>query len=401
MPPVPRLSGASAVPGATAGSGLRVLLVEDDDGDALIVEDLLETAAAPFHLTHVRSLAEAVEVAAEHDCALLDLNLPDATGVTGLERLRAAGNLAILVLTGLDDERRGIEALAAGAQDYLIKGHVDGSLLARSIRYAVERRRAQDAHRQLALARVQAAENARLERGLLPTPLVGDASLEIAAHYRAGRRRALLGGDFYDVVEDRDDVVHALIGDVCGHGPDEAALGVALRIAWRTLVLSGAEPDAVFPTLQEVLAAERTASGVFTTLATLALDADRRGLTLRSAGHPAPLLLERGGARSLATRPGGPPIGVVDGARWTASRVELPPDWALLLYTDGVIEGRVGEGAQRLGEQRLLQLVSEARAAHPGDAQAVVQAVVERAEQLNGGPLLDDVALVLVASSGG
>ena len=142
MPPVPRLSGASAVPGATAGSGLRVLLVEDDDGDALIVEDLLETAAAPFHLTHVRSLAEALELAAEHDCALLDLNLPDATGVTGLERLRAAGNLAILVLTGLDDERRGIEALAAGAQDYLIKGHVDGSLLARSIRYADRRRRA-------------------------------------------------------------------------------------------------------------------------------------------------------------------------------------------------------------------------------------------------------------------
>src|SRR3954454_13971696 len=258
MPSAPRMSGASVPQDVVPGRPLRVLLVEDDEGDALIVEDLLDDSAATVQLLHVRTLAEALDVAGGHDCALLDLNLPDTTGIAGLQRLReAAADLAILVLTGLDDERRGIEALAAGAQDYLIKGHVDGALLARSIRYAVERRRAEDAHRQLSLARVQASENARLERGLLPTPLIGDAALEVVAHYRAGRRRALLGGDFYDVVQDAAGAVHAIIGDVCGHGPDEAALGVALRIAWRTLVLSSTADDAVLATLQEVLAAER------------------------------------------------------------------------------------------------------------------------------------------------
>src|SRR3954451_20399367 len=301
MPSAPRMSGASVPEDVVPGRPLRVLLVEDDDGDALIVEDLLEESAAAVTLLHVRTLAEAMDVAAGHDCALLDLNLPDATGIDALRRLRgAAAETAILVLTGLDDERRGVEALAAGAQDYLIKGHVDRPLLGRSIRYAVERRRAEDAERQLTLARVQAAENARLERGLLPTPLVGDRRLEIAAHYRARRRRALLGGDFYDVVEDGDGVVHALIGDVCGHGPDEAALGVALRIAWRTLVLSNTPDEAVLPTLQEVLAAEREDASVFTTLATVALDRPRTGLGLRTAGHPSPLLLAGDVASPLA-----------------------------------------------------------------------------------------------------
>src|SRR4051794_5444999 len=262
---------------ALAARPLRVLLVEDDDGDAVLVEDLLEESAAPFTVQHVRTLAEALEAAEGHDCALLDLNLPDATGIDGLLALRSAvDELAILVLTGLADERRGIEALAAGAQDYLVKGRVDGGLLARSIRYAVERRRAEDAERQLALARMQESENARLERGLLPTPLVSDRTLRIATHYRAGRRRALLGGDFYDIVEDREGAIHAIIGDVCGHGPDEAALGVALRIAWRTLVLSGVAADEVLPRLQDVLYAERHAAGVFTTLAEVTLAPDRR-----------------------------------------------------------------------------------------------------------------------------
>src|SRR3954452_15483921 len=181
MPSIPRMSGP-LLSGQAAAAPLRVLLIEDDDGDALLVEDLLEESAAPIVVQHVRTLAEAVEVAPAHDCALLDLNLPDATGIEGLRGLRGvADELAILVLTGLADEQRVIEALAAGAQDYLVKGLVDGALLARSIRYAVERRRAEHAQRQLAVARMQASENARLERGLLPTPLIAGKDLRIAA----------------------------------------------------------------------------------------------------------------------------------------------------------------------------------------------------------------------------
>ena len=127
-----------------------------------------------MELTRARTLAEAAGAGlAGFDCVLLDLDLPDAQGLDGLRDLRAlAPELAVLVLTGLDDERRGVEAVAAGAQDYLVKGTTSGVLLARSLRYAVERRRAELTQQQLSIAQLEARENARLERGLLPAPLV-------------------------------------------------------------------------------------------------------------------------------------------------------------------------------------------------------------------------------------
>src|SRR5215213_5775356 len=272
---------------------MRVLLVEDDDGDALIVEEELELSGAQVQLGRARTLAEAAAAhLATYDCALLDLNLPDAAGLEGLQRLRElAPGLAVLVLTGFDDERRGVEAVAAGAQDYLVKGATSGVLLARALRYAVERRRAELTQQQLSIARLEARENARLERGLLPEPLVSDPTLELATHYRPGRRRALLGGDFFDAVERPDGTVHTVIGDVSGHGPDEAALGVCLRIAWRTLVLAGVPVDRLLGALQDVLLVERHAAHVFTTLCMVSLAPDRSRATVRLAGHPPPLLL--------------------------------------------------------------------------------------------------------------
>jgi serine phosphatase RsbU (regulator of sigma subunit) len=382
----------------TATRPLRILLVEDDEGDALIVRLLFEETHTAVELTHVMTVRDAEPIAGDYDCALLDLGLPDASGLEGLERLRAAADdVAILVLTGMADEERGIAALAAGAQDYLIKGHVDGELLARSVRYAVERRRADAARRELSLAQLQAAENARLERGLLPTPLVSDSRMRIATQYVAGRRRALLGGDFFDIVEDDKGCLHAIIGDVSGHGPDEAAVGVCLRIAWRTLVLSSVETDALLPTLQQVLEAERFDRSVFSTIATLAIEPDRSTMTLRTAGHPSPLLLPAAGApRPLVDGAGGPPLGVLADAEWEAATIPLEPGWSVLLYTDGLVEGYHTDGG-RVGEHRLAELVVEARARNPEPA-AMVRHLVERAEELNAGPLRDDVALVLLSA---
>jgi serine phosphatase RsbU (regulator of sigma subunit) len=288
-----------------------------------------------------------------------------------------------------------VEAVGAGAHDYLIKGQVDGNLLMRSIRYAVERRRSERSEQQLALARLHAQENARLERGLLPAPLVDDPRLELASHYLPGRRRALLGGDFYDAVQAPDGVVHAVIGDVCGHGPDEAALGVCLRIAWRTLILGGREPDELLSTLQAVLIAERHDTSVFTTLAMLTIAPDRRTAELRVAGHPVPLLIEDGTIASLPRAQGGPPLGVIAEARWPVQRLELPAEWSILLFTDGLIEGRTGDGPGRLGDDGLVRLLEGARDATE-NAGALLRHVVGAAEAMNGGPLLDDVAAVLI-----
>jgi serine phosphatase RsbU (regulator of sigma subunit) len=378
---------------------MRVLLVEDDDGDALIVEEELELSGARVGVDRARTLAHASAAdLARFDCVLLDLNLPDAEGLQALRELRTlAPRVAVVVLTGLDDERRGVEAVAAGAQDYLVKGTTGGVLLGRALRYAVERRRAELTQQELSIAQLEARENARLERGLLPAPLVSDPAYELATHYRPGRRRALLGGDFFDAVQTPDGSVHTVIGDVCGHGPDEAALGVSLRIAWRTLVLAGVPVEEILHRLQDVLVVERHADHVFTTVCMVSLEPGGAAASIRLAGHPPPLLLADGAVGEPPTTEPGPPLGIVADAAWPAAELTLPDAWSLLLYTDGVTEGRVGDGPARLGQDGLAEMVRTAEAHALGEPQQLVRLLVECAEELNGGPLADDVALVLMA----
>jgi serine phosphatase RsbU (regulator of sigma subunit) len=390
-----------------AGSGvlvtaLRVLLVEDDDGDAFLFEELLHDADLEVAVVRERTVADAAsQLPGDVACVVLDLGLPDADGLAALHRLReAAPDVPMLVLTGLSDSARGLEAVAAGAQDYLVKGRVDGELLARSIRYAIERQRAEVVQAQLRAANITAEENARLERGLLPRPLLSDERIAVASGYRPGRERALLGGDFYDVVQAPDGTLHAVIGDVCGHDPDAAALGVCLRIAWRTLVLGGRTPDELLGTLEQVLVHERLADEVFATACMVTIASDRRSATVRVAGHPLPVLIAGGAAGELPGPQTRPPLGIGAGAGgWPEVPVALPAAWQLLLYTDGLIEGRVGGGAERLGGDRLVALVAEGtHAGAPEPGSALIDRLIAEAERLNGGDLADDVAVLVLAA---
>lgn len=127
---------------------LRVLLVEDNPGDAVLVREALADAPGPtFSLDWRPTLTDALTALAEggFDAMLLDLSLPESRGIETLQRMRAAhDNVPILVLSGIDDEGTAVAALHAGAQDYLVKGRFDGPLLARALRYAIERKRARD-----------------------------------------------------------------------------------------------------------------------------------------------------------------------------------------------------------------------------------------------------------------
>ncbi|MBL7495592.1 SpoIIE family protein phosphatase [Frankia sp. CNm7] len=371
-----------------------VLLVEDDDGDAFLVQELLEETSAPVRLLRASSLAEARALATDVRCVLLDLGLPDSHGLSALETMRRlAPRAAIVVLTGLADEHRGIEALATGAQDYLAKGDINGKTLVRAMRYALERRDAERAAQALRESQLRAEENARLERGLLPTPLLRDTRLRPLARYRPGRRQALLGGDFYDVVETPDNVVHVLLGDVCGHGPDEAALGASLRIAWRTLVLAAVpEPDRLAH-LQDVLVSERTNDELFATACTLTIAPDRASVGMRLAGHPPPALIHPT-PTPLPDTHVGPALGVLDTLPTEKITVPLPHGWELLLATDGLLEGRDGPYGERLGWEGVLTEIA-ALGPPPGD-DTLPDQLIDRVERRNGGPLTDDVALLLL-----
>ncbi|MGH3285986.1 MAG: PP2C family protein-serine/threonine phosphatase [Streptosporangiaceae bacterium] len=388
---------------ATGRDRVPVLLVEDDDGDALLVQELLREVGAPVVLLRARSLGQATTMVAQAACVLLDLGLPDSRGLQGLRQLlRLEPEAAIVVLTGEANEHLGEQAVRAGAQDYLVKGEVAGHMLHRVIRYAVERRRAEEAQRELRVAQVQAQENARLERGLLPSPLLADPRLSVSARCLAGGQQHLLGGDFYDVVEAADGWVHALIGDVCGRGPAEAALGVCLRVAWRTLVLAGRPADEILATLNQLLEHERQDDTMFATMCMMSVDPDRSAGWVRMAGHLPPLLVTRGGVLELQT-PTSPPLGLGRVEHWPGTQVGLDGSWSVLLYTDGLIEGRIGKGSERLGSEGLMDLIrATLRAEGNGEAgtagtpadDVLLDRVIEHVRALNGGDLDDDLAVL-------
>jgi PAS domain S-box-containing protein len=139
---------------------LAVLLIEDNPGDARLIQVMLrEVADSSVHLTRTDRLATGQEYLALGltDGVLLDLSLPDSQGLATFDRLHeAAPDVPVVVLSGLADETVAMQAVAAGAQDYLVKGHVDGVTILRALRYAIERQRA-ERERRLLLAREQAA----------------------------------------------------------------------------------------------------------------------------------------------------------------------------------------------------------------------------------------------------
>ncbi len=125
----------------------QILLVEDNAAEAVLLRrELSESPFGPFSVTHVKRLNEALEQlhAQQFDAVLLDLGLPDTQGLATLERIQKgeARSTPIVVLTGLEDEALGVRALREGAADYLVKSGSTDGMRARSVRYAIERKRA-------------------------------------------------------------------------------------------------------------------------------------------------------------------------------------------------------------------------------------------------------------------
>ena len=125
------------------GEKIRILLIEDNPGDARLIRELLSAKeSASFDLEHADRLSTGLARLAQGniDVIFLDLSLPDSHGLDGLNKICAqAPKVPVVVLSGLSDEAVTINAMQEGAQDYLVKGCVDSTLLVRSLRYAIER----------------------------------------------------------------------------------------------------------------------------------------------------------------------------------------------------------------------------------------------------------------------
>jgi serine phosphatase RsbU (regulator of sigma subunit) len=268
-------------------------------------------------------------------------------------------------------------------------------------------------HAAVALAQAQRAQAQqdvaalyrRFQASLSPVVSVQTPRLKVATYYRPGEGRMLLGGDFIDAVTRPNGSVAAVIGDVTGHGPDAAALGASLRAAWRALALRGASLQASMKTLNSLTLDESDRAeqgelglGLLATVCAVEIDAAGRRARFVIAGHPMPLLC--GPDVIQVEHTPGMMLGVEQYGDWPPHEVTLPPDWGLLLFSDGIVEARTGNGPHdRLGVDGLRHAVSDLWQRH-ATTSADLKGLVDGVQAGYGTALADDVTLLLLSHDG-
>jgi serine phosphatase RsbU (regulator of sigma subunit) len=263
---------------------------------------------------------------------------------------------------------------------------------------ATQRRAAAVALAEALTAQLAQEEVARLhealELQLVPPTLAQRSGLDVVTRYRPSEGRLRLGGDFLDVMDLPRKGLALIIGDVSGHGPTSAALGATLRATWHGLVASGADRATIRATLDATMIRERRTEDAFATACLAWIDrvGDGDRLHVLNIAHPPPLLVSHEVAPLAA--PPSLPMGVGGEERWEPVILTLTPPWSLVFYTDGLVEGRVApDSDDRFGEHGLVARLRGLRSID----EPTVDALLAHVEAANGGPLNDDVALVVVS----
>ncbi|WP_435975338.1 PP2C family protein-serine/threonine phosphatase [Streptomyces sp. Qhu_M48] len=255
------------------------------------------------------------------------------------------------------------------------------------------RRQAEAAGRRAEADRVRLQEAlAVLQQSLLPSQLPAVPGLEAGSYYHTASPD-LLGGDFYDLFPLGGDRWAFFLGDVCGKGPQAAAVTSLARYTLRAAALHDADPVTVLTTLNTVLH-ERYASGegryCTAIFGVLEPEEGHVGLHLASGGHPSALIQRADGSADYLPTPGGLLVGVLPEAPFTAARARLLPGDTLLLYTDGLTEARTGPDRELYGEDALRAFTT---AQPPAGPRALITALSGLLASFGDG-LDDDTALL-------
>jgi serine phosphatase RsbU (regulator of sigma subunit) len=256
-----------------------------------------------------------------------------------------------------------------------------------------------EAARALAAPAALAIGNARLyeqqvhfadamQRSLLPDEPPDITGIEIGSVYESSSRLDV-GGDVFDYTVLPDGRLAVVVGDVTGKGIDAAADMAMTKFVFRSLAREHPEPSELMRIANQVVLDE-VEEGKFVTMVYLTLDPATGELACSGAGHPEPRVVRPDGAvEELAAR--GLALGIAPDQRYPEARTTLEPGASVVLFTDGVVESRVG--AELYGKVRLDRLLGEQRALR---AQQLARAVVEDCRAFAGGGLADDSAVVVV-----
>ncbi|WRZ89397.1 SpoIIE family protein phosphatase [Streptomyces sp. NBC_01007] len=255
------------------------------------------------------------------------------------------------------------------------------------------RQAAEEARRQAEADRERLQEAlAVLQQSLLPAELPTVPGLEAGSYYHTASPD-FLGGDFYDLFPLDADRWAFFLGDVCGKGPQAAAVTSLTRYTLRAAALHDPDPVTVLSTLNTVLH-ERYTSGdtryCTAIFGVLHPGSDHVSVHLASGGHPSALIQRADGTAHYLPTPGGMLIGVLPQAQFTPARTQLSPGDTLLLYTDGLTEARTGPDRELYGDEALRAFTAEQSATGP---QALIAALTGLLAGFGDG-LDDDTALL-------
>jgi serine phosphatase RsbU (regulator of sigma subunit) len=393
---------------------IRALLIEDNPGDARLIEVMLmEAAGESFTVRHVDRLEEGLRELGNGnvDVVLSDLSLPDSHGLDSFLRLHSrAPHVPIIVLSGLNDTTVALNAVHQGAQDYLIKGEVDGQLLARAMRYAIERKRmSEQLHRYAAELR---EKNAQLESDFnmareiqqifLPdqyptfphSVAPEDSALRFTHRYIPAQA---VGGDFFDIFAITDSTAGVFICDVMGHGMRAALITAIMRGLIEELMPVAADAGKFLTEINRSLRAilRRTREPFLATAFYAVADATTGELRFANAGHPSPFRLQRDTKEVHPLKDydprHGPALGLFEKTDYPTCSCPFAANDLVFLFTDGIYEVTNAAG-EEFGQERLLQAVRK-RLQTP--AEQVFAELLAEVQQFSGSQEFeDDVCLV-------
>jgi sigma-B regulation protein RsbU (phosphoserine phosphatase) len=398
---------------------IRALLIEDNPGDARLIEMMLaEADGGSFEVHHVERLEHGLRELGNGsiDIVLSDLSVPDSHGLETFQRLHArAPHVPIIVLSGLNDTTLALSAVHQGAQDYLIKGEVDGQLLARAMRYAIERKRmSEQLHRYAAELR---EKNAQLESDFnmareiqqifLPdqyptfphSVAPENSALKFSHRYLPA---AAVGGDFFDIFAITDSTAGVFICDVMGHGMRAALITAIMRGLIEELMPVAADAGRFLTEINRSLRAilRRTREPFLATAFYAIADAGAGELRFANAGHPSPFRSQSGNGEVQPLKfydpRHGPALGLFEKTDYPTCRCPFAPNDRVFLFTDGIYEVTNASG-EEYGQERLLQAVRK-RIQRP--AEELFGDLLVEAQNFSGrNDFEDDVCLVGVEAA--
>ena len=369
------------------GGKTRVLLIEDSDTDALLIQAHLKKSGLPVVIRREGRLGEGLRHIDQGavDVVLLDLNLPDSTGLDTFRAIHdRVKRLPVIVLSGQDDLETAVAAVSQGAQDYLPKTELNRITLARSVRYAVERSRRQQAEQELSTA-------GDIQRSLFPQEAPSVPGFDI---YGRCEPAVSAGGDYFDYFPLADGNIAIVIADVSGHGIGPSLIMSETRAILRTLAISQTDAGKILTQANQVLSADLDDS-IFVAVMLVHLNSKTREVKFASAGHPA-VLLNAAGRVKLKLQSKDPPLGIIDDHEYsTHAGLHLSAGDVLLLFTDGIVES-LSDDDSLFGDSRLIESVT---AMQHRSSRAAVDEIFKRVEKHTSDTSHRDDQTVVVVST--